>query len=599
MTYDPPRRSTSAATGDPLEIDLVLNVRCCGTCKFFWPSDSSRQPYGPYPTYDFSSNTPTLAEPVNDPVSFPWVTGKTRPPGFPDAEVMDGCRKAPIMTIGINPNLTAFLPGQTGASWCYPSFSSEDSTDPWAKYAYYYRYRSVYQERFDLEFAKQFMAPHGRIVAPKSGRMVSAQIPSDAPSYKIAVRYDGDAADTSIDLPGKLGEPRYVLLFNTSPPNDRFKSGDVIAARLDVPAGRSAQVFGQQIGYYERIVPLLQGFEAFLKEKGHSAQLRVGEDVGQLDMVACASPHWGPEWLGGSNDSVGSIINNCVKGNGWAVKQLLQTQPAVLILVGEASFDMFRYAFGALIKSNPVLPNRAEDGAFTLLRATADIAHPCMFEFQGTFGGHPYSIATRLIVAPHFSYGSNYVPQFRLSPADWQAFEKKFAACSHFLKSDPRIVPGTHSPPFVAFEIHKDLSHVLAQIKRTWPDAAAILMRGYYDATAMMQAVLEDLYANKQLSYVPAGAGKTGHLARGGGPCAFCDNKRWKFPQGCPYGKPQETPLPAGLLEQVAAEVVRAGSAPAGHGKARQATSRMFDDGFEARRAPPSALDLNQGPISK
>jgi hypothetical protein len=82
---------------------------------------------------------------------------------------MDGCRKAPIMTIGINPNLTAFAPGRTGAAWCYPSFSSADSSDTWTKYAYYYRYRSVYQEHFDLKFIEPFLLPEGSIRAAKAG----------------------------------------------------------------------------------------------------------------------------------------------------------------------------------------------------------------------------------------------------------------------------------------------------------------------------------------------------------------------------------------------------------------------------------------------
>ena len=165
MTYDPPRQRKPAASTDPLEVELVFNVRVCGTCRFFWPTKSSEQPYGPYPAYDFVDNTPALATSANNAVSFPWLKGTTRPPAFPDAEVMDGCRKAPIMTIGINPNLTAFLPGQMGASWCYPSFASTGGTDSWTKYAYYYRYRSVYQERFDLAFAKGFMSPLGRILA--------------------------------------------------------------------------------------------------------------------------------------------------------------------------------------------------------------------------------------------------------------------------------------------------------------------------------------------------------------------------------------------------------------------------------------------------
>jgi hypothetical protein len=144
----------------------------------------------------------------------------------------------------------------------------------------------------------------------------------------------------------------------------------------------------------------------------------------------------------------------------------------------------------------------------------------------------------------------------------------------------------------VAFEIHKEVDAVLKHIKAMWTDAAAVLMAGYYDPTAMMEGVLEDLYKRKELSFVAASHGSPGHLARGEGPCVFCDNTHWKFPQGCPYGKPQEKPLPTGFLDKVAAAVIAAGSPPAAHA----AAARMYDDGFEARRAAPSALDLRQSP---
>src|SRR5690348_14272966 len=116
MPYDPPRESHPKPPQDPLEIELVFNLRPCGTCKFFWPEDPAVQPYGPYSAFDLDSNTPHENPPEGNTGSFIWIEGTTRPPVFPDAEVMDGCRKAPIMTIGINPNLTAFSPGQTGAS---------------------------------------------------------------------------------------------------------------------------------------------------------------------------------------------------------------------------------------------------------------------------------------------------------------------------------------------------------------------------------------------------------------------------------------------------------------------------------------------------
>ncbi len=555
---------------DPLEVELVFQVRKCVTCTFFFPKDRSKLPYGPYPAYDFDSNTPKTESPNGNPISFPWVKGTTSPPAFPDPEVMDGCRKAPIMTIGINPNLTAFAPGQTGTSWCYPNFTSNGHTDPFTKYAYYYRYRSVYQERFDLKFVEKYLLSEGRIVAEKPGTVLSANRISEDPSYSVAIRYDGDANDTTINLHGELGQPRYVLLFNPTPPDNRFKKGDLIAAKLDVPAGHKAEVIAQQIGYYEQFVPVLSSFEGFLKKKGHhSANLHIGEDVGQLDMVACASPHWGPQWLGGSLASENTVIDNCVTKNAWAMKQLVQTNPAVLFLVGEASYNMFLKAFGQLIKANPALPKHPVDGAFTLLRATTDPHHPCLFEFSTTIDGMPYKLSTRLVITPHFSYNVNFVPQFRMSSHDWDDFQKKFADCANFLKQDSaRIaIPAVKPGDFVAIEIIKDQQQVLQEIQKKYAAAWQSLSPVYYDAHQMMASVLEDLYNQKKISFTDPKGKHPGFLTRTEGPCSFCVNKHWEFPLGCPYGKPEENQLPAGFLEKVSEAVVKSGGVPIDAGK--------------------------------
>jgi hypothetical protein len=549
------KNSQNSIQSDPLEVSLVYTVRSCRTCQFFWPLKDA-QPYGPFPTYDFVSNTPKEGQPPS-----PWVTGKTSEPGFPNPEIMDGCRKAPIMTIGINPNLTAFSPGQKGASWCYPDFTSDDNTDKWTKYAYYYRYRSICQECFSLEFIKSQLLPEGQVIAEDSGTVVSAYRNSDSPNYMVYVQYDNSVEETKIPLERNLGEPRYVLLFDTFAPNNRFEKGDIIAAKLNVLPGQSVEVYQQKEEYYQQFIPTLEQFEHYLQYKGHNAHLHMGEDVCQLDMVGCASPHWSPDYLGGTYQSEDTIITNCVSANAFAIKQIVQTEPVVLFLVGESSYNMFKDAFGKYIMIDPPLPTHPEDGAFTLFRATTDLDNPCLFSFSTTIDGITYSITTQIVITPHFSYDSNFLPQFRMSSDDWDAFKTDYYDCYRFLITDykrVKYVPPEKEGYYMALELIEDAKGVLADLKKEYPDALSVLMNYFYNAHTTMAEVLCNLYSKNKLTYTD-GTNSSGYLTRTEGSCHFCVNNHWEFPLKCPYKKTTEKPPPLGFLEKVAEEIVAGG----------------------------------------
>jgi len=433
-------------TADPLEVKLAFQTIACRTCHFFWPAAGGAQPYGPYSTFDFEENYPVQAQPAAGGQSFSWAAGLTAEPGFPQPEIMDGCRKAPIMTIGINPNLTSFFPGPTGASWCYPGFQSLGSSDPSVKYAYYYRYRSVYQEHFDND--PQFIAPYlqktDAIVATADGKMGLIKVSGLEPPIEVTIDYTGQSAPVITKLNWAPGTPPYVILFSTG---SDFEKGDILAAKLDVMAGVPVNVERQVVGYYEQFVPVLDYFNAFLQSKGiNGAAARMGEDVCQLDMVACASPHWTPAFLGGTVAAENEVITNCVTDNAWVIKQLVQTKPAVLYIVGESSFDMFRDNLGNFIQGNQSLDTIPADGAFTLLRQTTDPANPVTLQYQYSAGGNTYSLSTRLVISPHFSFNYNFVPQFRFSPADLEKLEKSFAACYQYLTHTPGISQGQKQP---------------------------------------------------------------------------------------------------------------------------------------------------------
>ncbi len=556
MSYNPPRQRTPAAPKDPLEIDLVYNLRPCGTCEFFWPDVQATQPYGPYPAYDFEQNFPKENLPGSGAGSFVWIDGSTQPPCFPGPEVMDGCRKAPIMTIGINPNLTAFGPGTTGASWCYPNFSSDGGTDAYAKYAYYYRYRSVYQEHFALPFAEDHLVQGSEVKAPKAGELKGYTRGDDSPAFDIQVQYDGETAPSAIHLAGTLGGPQYVVLFNLGA---RFAAGDVLAAKISVPPGLQTDVYQQGITYYTQLLPVLSAFESFLAGKGHAgAKLRVGEDVGQLDMVACASPHWAPQWLGGTSQSVNTVVKNCVQKNAWAMKQLLQTRPAILFLVGQSSWTMFRHSFGHLVKGPQPLPAVPEDGPYTLLSLTTKNEYRIQISTQ--IGSAEYQLSTRLVITPHFSYDFNFYPQFRLSSDDWRAFSAQNAAAAKFLSTDPRL--SFQQPPgaYVAIGIPPAAGNALREFQKQFAAAYAALQPFFYDPHNQMAAVLGDLFNGGELTWTPGDGQSPGYLSRADGPCQFCENSHWKFPLGCPYGKPKEEQFTVGFLENVAAKVIASGT---------------------------------------
>ena len=541
----------ATAAGDPLEVKLVFDLKTCRTCTFFWPQKGA-QPYGPYPAYDFLQNYPKEKKaPSKDAFSYPWVDAITADPGFPEPEVVDGCRKAPIMTIGINPNLTAFLMSERDGTWVYPIFANSPNTNAYTKYAWYYRYRSVYQEHLDPAFINSNILQQGRIIAKEDGEVTLAEEKTDAPYINLEVKYASGKTE-KIPLRWKLGSPRYVLLVNASGALSHFKKGDVLAGLLQVPAGKKVNVDRQQIGYYEQFVPVAGLFSSFLQSKGHKkADIRIGEDVCQLDMVACASPHWGPGFLGGSETQVNTIIRNCVTKNAWALKQFLQTNPAILYIVGEPSYGMFNNAFKKRIRSKTKLPARFPDGAFSLFRLTTDPQNPVFVEFSYKEGNNVLNVKTRLVVTPHFSYDTNFLPQFRLSPKQMKTLKSKYLAVYHLLSTNKDIA---FEPPteysYAAFQISKDAPKIIAEIKSQYPDAYKLLSSCYYEAHNTMAAVLEDMYNQGTLSWTNDKNG--GYISRNAGPCHFCVNDHWKFPEGCPYNKIKEKPLPASFLEKAA-----------------------------------------------
>nr|MCU0341393.1 hypothetical protein [Spirosomataceae bacterium] len=554
--YVPARSTKSPNTADPMEVKLVYEVTSCGTCKFFWPDDRQKITYGPYTAFDFDINVPYEATRSANQATAPWTLGRTRPPAFPNGEVIDGCRKAPIMTIGINPNLTAFAPGQNGAPWAYPNFTNDSNTSLWAKYAWYYRYRSVYQEKLSLDFVKKYILPDGRIIAPHDGMIVADSRADESPSWTIKVRYAGFADDTTITIPGEVGDFPYMVFYDTFGPNNTFSAGDVIAGRLAVPEGIQTEIFQEQQGYYMQFVPTLKEFEDYLKTKGHAkASLQIGEDVSQIDMVACASPHWTEGFLG---NQMKTIVNNCTSKNAWVVKQFVQSRPAILYIVSESSWNMFYDIFGRFVEKGKISSHPA-DQSYTLLRETTNLANPVYLNFDFKIDGVPFKSRTRLVITPHFSFNTNFLPQYRLSPTDFEAISASSSFQTAITKDNGfTVLPADPKHPtyYRVIQLQSNTAEASrAKLQSDCPSLFNQLEPYYYDSHQLMASVLQDMYDKGEMSFDD----DKGLLNRTEGACKFCVNQYWQFPAGCPYTNLHQPSPPKDFLDKVAAYIVAQG----------------------------------------
>jgi hypothetical protein len=185
--------------GLALEVRLSWEVMTCRALRSTYdaknhPCQWFNQHYGPYPAYDWIRDLPApdgAEEKETGPV-------KARCAGerFQVPELMSGCRKAPIMTIGINPNLTAYYPSVDGATWCYPYF------DNIGQYAYYFRHRAVCQERFTLDFIKENIVPGTAVIAERGGKLEKAEISPETGGVNLTLSYEDESVTTLRLAPG-------------------------------------------------------------------------------------------------------------------------------------------------------------------------------------------------------------------------------------------------------------------------------------------------------------------------------------------------------------------------------------------------------------
>lgn len=460
--------------------------------------------YGPYPAFDW----------IDEQSNVPFDEGKRSLPAisagarFNIPEGLSGCRKAPIMTIGINPNLRAFFPGPKGARWAYPYF------DNIAQYAEYFRYRTIHQESFSLEFLMQHIIAGSEISAQQDGILLNAKIDNRTSQVTLTLKYDGQAQTQEI----VLERDHEVLRPNakrTSQAASRFSQGDIIAAQIDLPAGTPGEIHQEPETYYQRFETILANFVT--KTGLENSLLEMGEDVCQGDMVACASPGWGDDYL--FDEERKGIVEECVIKRRYLALQLMQSRPACVVFSGKSALNMFIKTFPDAI--TPALDLSVD--TYDLLRKCA--AEEVWLEVETPSG--PFK--ARVVLSGHFSWKSNFFAGSRFSPTQWQEFEENYPDAVQKLVATPKIVQRLWDGAMLVF-IRNEGAPTREELGNApWQ----VLMDQYLDPPDLMADVLTQEYDQGRLSYNST----TRHLERTDGPCEFCDNSVFSLPGGCGYDK--------------------------------------------------------------
>ncbi len=501
----------------PVEVSLASEVKSCRACAWFW---GGIPPYGPYPSIDWKESFPKAIRKKlyqtmgGKPIK--WTKALAIGDKLVEPAILRGCRKAPVMTIGINPNLTAYYASPKGARWTYPWFSEIGN------YAYYYRHATIFQESLDLKVIKENLIPGTELKGEGEGWLIGAERGADHRWMDLTVQYKGKKKPVHYEIVWTPKERAVVLadrinkndIHNTKP---NIVEGRPFAGKLKSFKGFQVDVYENGTGYYQRLIPALKKFKKKIGTFLENVDLSMGEDVCMHDMVGCASPGWSDRY----DIPRERISNKCVIDKDYVLRQILQSRPEIIMLVSTSSLNMFakslRDAGGKL-----TLDYEQRD-IYDLLKETCYRRHYITYERDGL------EYKARVIVTPHFSYPQNFVPQSRFSVGAWKEFQKKFPRDVKVLKKNDLVKKKTWTK-MVPIDIKGEDDPIKKKIAYA---AWEMLMCHFYDPYELIVNAFLDEHKRGTMVINK----KTGHLRRSEGDCAFCVNSEWKFPEGCPYGK--------------------------------------------------------------
>src|SRR5262245_15197317 len=326
----------------PTEVELVYEEMPCNALRCAQHPGPNAHPcsyflkWGRYHSYDYETAGPPLKPGIVQRIQYVG-----RGPLVP--EILSGCRKAPIMAVGINPNLPGWWPLSRNA--INPLF------DDYKQYAHYFRYRAT----------------------------AKLQIPKP--------KYEGFGGNTPQDAP----------LTTSTPPEP---STSELNVPVDSHGCRTIPVERQALAMYENYESLLKDLALAMGWPGH--KLAIGEDLSYGNMVGCPSAKWisrpdpddhgVPRMPPMTPQELEGIVRECFHNRKYFLRQLFQSLPTVLLVFSQSTADAFITEMqGRFSMGDPKPGDRIDD----LLQKTVRL------KYGARDDGTP--LEARVIFSPHIT----------------------------------------------------------------------------------------------------------------------------------------------------------------------------------------------------
>jgi hypothetical protein len=277
----------------PTEVELIYEVIPCNSLRCSQEPVAQPHPcsyfrkWGTYHSYDYLTDGAPNNKSIQQPTEY---LGKA----YLVPEVLSGCRKAPILALGINPNLAAFWEGKRNS--IYPLF------DDYKQYAQYFRYRGT--AKLEIPEAEYLKDGGGKDDTPFSNKDLT--IAPDAQGKKI--------------IPTELQQQAMYLAYQGLL--------DSVAKKMKWKNHNLS--VGEDISYGNMVACA-------------SAKWITEADPNQPDM---------PPMTTAEKDG---IVNECFFKRAYFLRQLLQSLPKIVLIFSQTTANAFISTFkNSFIEGNPL-----------------------------------------------------------------------------------------------------------------------------------------------------------------------------------------------------------------------------------------------------